>query len=67
MIKHIKDERQYEKILKRISALLQKDLKLDSKEYDELEKLSLLVKAYEDEHYPKLPPDLLSNTILLDQ
>jgi len=43
----------------RVYALLQKDLKPDSKESDELEILSILVKAYENKHYPVAQPSPL--------
>ena len=51
MLKPIKNEKQYEETLVRIYKLMQKDLKPDSKEADELNVLSILVEAYEKEHY----------------
>jgi len=59
MVRLIKNEQQYEETLMRVYALLQKDLKPDSKESDELEILSILVKEYENEHYPVAQPNPL--------
>lgn len=58
MVKPIKNERQYEDALARTYALMQKELKTDSKESDELELLSILIKSYEHEHHamPKPKP-----------
>lgn len=57
MLKPIKSKKQYETALERIYNLMQKDLKADSKESDELEILSILVENYEEKKYPMLPPD----------
>ena len=59
MIKPIKNENQYEAALERIYRLMQKNIKPDTKESDELEVLSVLVKAYEEEHYPVPAPNPL--------
>jgi len=59
MVRPIKNEQQYEATLMRVYALLQKDLKPDSNESDELEILSILVKEYENEHYPVAQPNPL--------
>lgn len=59
MVRPIKNEQQYEAALLRVYALLQKDLKPDSKESDELEILSILVKEYENDHYPVAQPNPL--------
>jgi len=58
MLKPIKNNPQYEDALARIYALMQKDVKPESKESDELEVLSILVKEYELDHYlmPKPSP-----------
>ncbi|MCB9361382.1 MAG: transcriptional regulator [Flavobacteriales bacterium] len=45
----IKTEEQYEKVLKRIDEIF--DAKPNTKEFDELELLSMLVGVYEEEHY----------------
>ena len=57
MLKPVKNEQEYEDALARIYALMQKDIKEDSKQADELQILSLLVKDYEQEHYPVPMPN----------
>jgi HTH-type transcriptional regulator / antitoxin HigA len=52
MIKPIKNNTQYESALSRIYLLMQKNLKVNSPESDELEILSVLVKEYENIHFP---------------
>ena len=59
MLKPIKNNRQYDSALARVYSLMQKDLKPDSKESDELEILSILVKEYENVHFPILKPNPL--------
>lgn len=59
MIKPIKNDAQYEKALSRIYLLMQRDIKPGSAESDEVEVLSILVKDYEQEHYPVPPPNPL--------
>lgn len=59
MLKPIKNDNQYEEFLERIYNLLQKDLKADSKESDELEILSILVKEYENKNFPISKPNPL--------
>ncbi len=56
MLKPIKNNKSYEDALDRIYKLMQKDLKVNSKESDELEILSILVKEYENAHYPVPKP-----------
>jgi HTH-type transcriptional regulator/antitoxin HigA len=58
MLKPIKNKTQYEGALARVYALMQKDIRADSKDSDELEILSILIKGYETEHYqvPKAKP-----------
>ena len=56
MLRPIKTESQYEDALERIYELMQMELVPDSNESDELEVLSLLVKEYENEHYPVPQP-----------
>lgn len=58
MLKPIKNNAQYEDALARVYELMQKDLKPESKDSDELEVLSILVKEYELDHYsvPKPSP-----------
>ncbi|RPE09332.1 transcriptional regulator [Chitinophaga lutea] len=57
MLRPIKNNAQYEDALERAYTLMQKKLKPDSKESDELEILSILIKVYEKEHYPIPKPD----------
>lgn len=52
MLRPIKNNEQYEDALERIYTLMQKDIEESSKESDELEILVILVKDYENEHYP---------------
>ncbi len=59
MLKPIKTEGQYDESLARIYDLIQKDVTRDSPESDELEILIILVKEYENEHYPMPSPNPL--------
>ncbi|HWB92357.1 MAG TPA: helix-turn-helix domain-containing protein [Puia sp.] len=59
MLKPIKNNAQYEDALARVYELMQKDLKPESKDSDELEVLSILVKEYELDHYPVPKPSPL--------
>lgn len=59
MIKPIKSSKQYEDALARVYALMQKDIKPASKESDELEVLSILIKEYEKKHLPVSKPNPL--------
>ncbi len=59
MIKPIKNNKQYEPALSRIYDLMQKELKVNSTESDELEILSVLVKEYELVHFPMPKPNPL--------
>ncbi len=52
MLKPIKNTKQYETALARIYKLMQEDIKSNSKESDELEVLSILVKTYEEKYFP---------------
>ena len=59
MLKPIKNNKQYEQAFERAYTLMQKNIKPDSKESDELEILSILIKEYENEHYPVPKPNPL--------
>lgn len=59
MLKPIKNSQQYEDALARAYALMQKNIKPDSKQSDELEILSILIKEYENEYYPVPRPNPL--------
>lgn len=48
----IKNENEYDAALEEISILIASDPPIGTQEADRLELLALLVKAYEDEHYP---------------
>lgn len=68
MLKPIKTEQQYENYLERIYVLMQTDLKADSQQSDELEILSILVKNYEEAHYPiEKPTPIEAIKFRLDQ
>lgn len=56
MLKPIKTKKEYEAALSRVYELMQKKLKANSKQSNELEVLSILVETYENEHYPIPPP-----------
>ena len=59
MLKPIKNDAQYEDALTRIYELIQRELEPESRESDELEVLSILVKEYELGHYPVPKPSPL--------
>lgn len=59
MLRPIKSENQYEDALASVYSLMQQDIKPDSKESDELEILSRLIKEFEHEHYPVAKPSPL--------
>ena len=59
MLRPIKNKLQYEEALERIYLLMQKNIKPDSKESDETEILSILIKEYELKHYPVPKPNPL--------
>jgi HTH-type transcriptional regulator/antitoxin HigA len=58
MIKRIRSNKQYEYALARVYSLMQKDIKVLSKESDELEGLSILVEQYEKKYFPIPKPKL---------
>ncbi|MBS1486648.1 MAG: helix-turn-helix domain-containing protein [Bacteroidetes bacterium] len=60
MIRPIKNNDQYESALSRIYGLIQKKLKKNSAESNELEVLSVLVKEYENVHFPMEKPNPLN-------
>jgi len=57
MLKPIRNKKEYKAVVDRIYELMQKDLKVNSKEYNELEVLSILVDDYESKRYPIDLPD----------
>lgn len=58
-VKTHKNVQQYEEMLERVYELMQKEIKPDSKDSDELEFLSILIKKYENDNYPVLKPNPL--------
>jgi HTH-type transcriptional regulator/antitoxin HigA len=56
MIKPVKNNKQYKESLDRINDLMQKDIKPGTKDSDELEILSILVKEYENKYFPVPKP-----------
>jgi len=52
MLKPIRSKKEYKLALKRIYELMQKDLKINSDEYNELDLLSILVENYENKSFP---------------
>lgn len=52
MLKPIRNTSEYEGALDRAYDLMKLDLVPESKESDELEVLSILIKEYENEHFP---------------
>lgn len=59
MIKPVKNDKQYEEALAKVYLLIQKDIKPASKESDELEVLSILIKQYEQRYIPIPKPNPL--------
>jgi len=57
MLKPIRTEDQYYNALARVYELMQTDIVENTSESDELEVLSILVKEYENEHYPVPAPN----------
>ena len=59
MLKPIKSNKQYDDALERVFLLMQKNIVPGSKQSDELEVLSILIKEYESGHYPVPKPNPL--------
>jgi len=59
MLRPIRNNKQYEEALERVYLLMQKDIQPGSKQSDELEVLSILVKEYENKEYPLAKPNPL--------
>lgn len=57
MLRVIKSNEEHEEYLERAYDLMQQDLKVDSKESDELELLSILIEDYEKKIYPIESPN----------
>ena len=67
MLNPIKNTRQYEVALAKVYTLMQKQVKANSKESDELEALSVLIKEYENEYCPIPKPDPSKKLISIDE
>jgi len=57
MLKPIKTNKEHEEYLAKAYELMQMELEPNSKESDELEVISILIEAYEKEHFPIEPPN----------
>ena len=57
MLRPIRTSKQHKVYLTRAYELMQKDIKPNSEESDELEILSILIEQYEKEKYPIDPPN----------
>jgi len=57
MLKPIRNKKLYREAVNRVYELMQKDLKANSEEYNELEILSILVDDYEKKSFPIDLPD----------
>lgn len=57
MLNPIKNNQLYENALEHAYELMQKNIKANSNESDELEILSILIKEYENERYPVPKPN----------
>jgi len=57
MLKPIRTKKEYNNALERIYELMQKELKVNSDEYNELELLSIIVEDYENKNFPIELPD----------
>ncbi|MEO5648602.1 MAG: transcriptional regulator [Ginsengibacter sp.] len=57
MIMPVKTKKDYETALQRCYDLMQKNIKPNTSDADELEILSILIENYEQKHYPVPPPN----------
>ncbi len=57
MLKPIRTKKEYKAAIERIYKLMQKDLSVNSDEYNELDVLSILVENYEEKNFPINLPD----------
>ncbi|MDR3626684.1 MAG: hypothetical protein P4L45_07615 [Ignavibacteriaceae bacterium] len=57
MLKQIKTKIEYKSAVDRIYELMQKQIKVNSDEYNELDVLSILVENYESKNFPIELPD----------
>ena len=66
MLKPIRSKKEYILALNRIYDLMQKDLKINSDEYNELDLLSILVENYESKSFPIDLPDIPASSLISD-
>lgn len=64
MLRSIENEQQYDFVLQRVYELLQKNIEPDTKESNELEVLSILVKEYENEFHPIIKSSSIDGSIM---
>jgi HTH-type transcriptional regulator/antitoxin HigA len=57
MVKPIRTKKEYKSAVDRIYKLMQKQIKVNSDEYNELDILSILVENYESKNFPVELPD----------
>jgi len=57
MLKPIRTNKEYKIAIDRIYALMQKDIKVNSEDYNELDVLSIFVENYESKNFPIEMPD----------
>ena len=68
MLKPIRTKKEYKAALERVYELMQKELKINSEEYNELDVLSILVEDYESKNFPiKLPDPVEAIKFRMDQ
>lgn len=68
MLKPIKTSKQHKEYLNRAYELMQKDIKPDTIESDELEVISILIEQYEKDKHPIAPPSPIEAILFrLDQ
>lgn len=57
MLKPIRTKKEYKTAIARIYELMQKDIKINSEDYNELDVLSIFVENYESKSFPIEMPD----------
>jgi len=68
MLRPIKNKRDHKEYLARAYELMQKEIKPNSKESDELEVISILIESYEKVNFPIEPPNPIEAILFrLDQ
>ena len=57
MLKPIRTKKEYKAAIERIYELMQKDIKINSEDYNELDVLSIFIENYESKNFPIEMPD----------